>query len=587
MAEITIRKSFHNKKGIDIWLVKLDAKVDYSQFKNFERQVKVAGGYYSNFVKAFVFETEPSEQTLKEIFGGAESIGDVAKTKGVSENLIAKINLNIKNPTIRRDVLRDEFLAGKLEVAKSQYFNGMTDSTEYIADKDLVWQDIKTSDKEWILKEIADTYRSPYAYANKTITKGSYTFRYKEGIIMPEAPKSIRQKQSNFYIIMADPEVDQETQFKTTGSHYSNPDIEVGTRVILAYYGKKYCGQIIDKKINRYTITMRAIFGGTTETRDEVSANYTIKLDNGIILTNSSYFDIDTDNSCDEIAPNAIFYDGNFEFPEGVWNKVKTQVSSINRAKASAASRKKAEYKESDLKQAQLSTKKLMNMLPLWLAWEVQNMEYARQITGESEEEQSNRLGKWKDEFGIEPKEVKLGEIKQDKEIAMEEAVEQAKTKEQLEKFLEYKNYPFPTEKTKYYYTIAALERLSGKPVNRVWPIIDNRTMWLAGKGQLKFRQLELAKLTGIAYHTQKDSGVQNLSKAYADWLIKNTNLGDEVFSIDIPIENTEEVVILPEITKESIEKRLRGLQIANKLKPDDKTISTRILNLQMKLNKM
>jgi hypothetical protein len=586
MAEITIRKSFHNKKGIDIWLVKLDAKVDYSQFKNFERQVKVAGGYYSNFVKAFVFETEPSEQTLKEIFGGAESIGDVAKTKGVSENLIAKINLNIKNATVRRDVLRDEFLAGKLEVAKSQYFNPMTDSTEYTATKDLVWQDIATADKEIILRTIADTYHSPYAYGDKTITKGSYTFRYKEGIIIPEAPKSIRQKQSNFYIILADPEVDQATQFKTTGSHYRNIDIEVGTRVVLAYYGKKYCGQIIDKKVDSNTWISRAIFGGAEETRNEVSANYTVKLDNGIIV-NSTYFDIDTDNSCDEIAPNAIFYDGNFEFPEGVWNKVKTQVSSINRAKASAASRKKAEYKESDLKQAQTSTNALMGMLPLWLAWEVQNMDYARQITGESEEEQSNRLDKWKNEYGIEPKSVELGEVKQDKELAMEKKAEQAKTKEQLEKFIEYKNYPFPTEKTKYYYTIVALERLSGKPVNRVWPIIDNRTMWLAGKGQLKFRQLELAKLTGIAYHTQKDSGVQNLSKAYADWLIKNTNLGDEVFSIDIPIENTEEVVILPEITKESIEKRLRGLQIANKLKPDDKAISTRILNLQMKLNRM
>lgn len=55
----TIEKTIHTKKNIDIWVCKLENKLSKEEFKEFLEEIKNLGGYYSRFVKGFVFEFDP------------------------------------------------------------------------------------------------------------------------------------------------------------------------------------------------------------------------------------------------------------------------------------------------------------------------------------------------------------------------------------------------------------------------------------------------------------------------------------------------------------------------------------------------
>lgn len=57
----TITKQYHEKKGVDIWVVRLEAKVDDDTFAELREFAKrLHRGYYSTFfgVNGFVFKTE-------------------------------------------------------------------------------------------------------------------------------------------------------------------------------------------------------------------------------------------------------------------------------------------------------------------------------------------------------------------------------------------------------------------------------------------------------------------------------------------------------------------------------------------------
>lgn len=45
----TITKQYHEKKGIDIWVVRLEVKVDDNTFAELKSFAKELRGYYSNF----------------------------------------------------------------------------------------------------------------------------------------------------------------------------------------------------------------------------------------------------------------------------------------------------------------------------------------------------------------------------------------------------------------------------------------------------------------------------------------------------------------------------------------------------------
>lgn len=64
----TITKQYHEKKGIDIWVVRLEVKVDDNTFAELKSFAKELRGYYSNFkgVNGFVFKSEEEAEDFGE-----------------------------------------------------------------------------------------------------------------------------------------------------------------------------------------------------------------------------------------------------------------------------------------------------------------------------------------------------------------------------------------------------------------------------------------------------------------------------------------------------------------------------------------
>jgi len=65
--QFSIEKSIHTKKNINIWICKLTEKVSKEEFKQILEDIKDKGGYYSRFVKGFVFEFDPTNILNNEV----------------------------------------------------------------------------------------------------------------------------------------------------------------------------------------------------------------------------------------------------------------------------------------------------------------------------------------------------------------------------------------------------------------------------------------------------------------------------------------------------------------------------------------
>lgn len=88
-ADFSIEKSTHTKTGEDIWIVKLNERVDKEAFDEINSKIKKLGGYYSRYVKGFVFNEDPTEtlNTLKE--GRVEVVKEMTedRAKAVADKL--------------------------------------------------------------------------------------------------------------------------------------------------------------------------------------------------------------------------------------------------------------------------------------------------------------------------------------------------------------------------------------------------------------------------------------------------------------------------------------------------------------------
>jgi hypothetical protein len=62
-VELTVEKSLHDKKQIDIWIVRLSERVDRNTYKELLGKAKRLGGYWSRFSQGFIFkEEEPAKR---------------------------------------------------------------------------------------------------------------------------------------------------------------------------------------------------------------------------------------------------------------------------------------------------------------------------------------------------------------------------------------------------------------------------------------------------------------------------------------------------------------------------------------------
>ncbi len=59
-----VEKDFHTKKEIDIWKIKLSKqhRITRVHFTQLKQEVKQLNGYYSHYSRAFIFETEPTQE---------------------------------------------------------------------------------------------------------------------------------------------------------------------------------------------------------------------------------------------------------------------------------------------------------------------------------------------------------------------------------------------------------------------------------------------------------------------------------------------------------------------------------------------
>jgi hypothetical protein len=398
MANYTLTEGWHNQKNKKIWLVKPSGKLDYSEYKKLEGRIKIIGGYYSRFTKAFVFDNEPSVEQLDEAFGNVADISSQARSAGVPERQMARIAFG-KYAKVDRRTLRSEYDAGKLLVARTSYFDGMYDTTRSIPANEQVW-----SSKDTGFERQFDYSSSPYI-SGDYIHFGDYEAKYKPDIVPLVLAAPPRQSSLNFYVnVDDDSKVNDEDRFTLDRVDSDRKDLEEGQRVIMSLYGNKYCGKIIDKQISKYRTSTRVWGSSETTYTDHEDVKYKVLLDNGITQTYAT-FKLDTDNECDEITVPAITdVDGEKKLPEAFWSfDIVRKINSINSLKKQKSARKKAEYIAQDQKAIDRSMKVFLMNAASWLGWEKDNKEYSMKITGETEAEQEYRTDKWLNELGTVP----------------------------------------------------------------------------------------------------------------------------------------------------------------------------------------
>ena len=396
MAKFTISESFHDKKNKPIWLVKPTERLDMADFKRLERSIKTIGGYYSRFVRAFVFEKEPNETQLNEAFDETMPL-----TQSVSSNQeVAKIPMSGKYTPVDKSTLRSEYEKGKLLVAAASYFDGMIDMETSIPESEMVWSD-KNAGFE---RELS--YDSKRAYVSGNVIRiGYYEAKYKPEIVPLVLATPTKQKSINFYVDVEDDgnRSANSNFFRLDSSDSSNKDIPNGTRVYMALYGKKMCGEVIDKKISKYTTSMWS-YGSSEKTYQEhEDISYTVKLDNGILQTHANFKIADQDDCKDPVIP-AINQEGNLMFPDAFWNEyIVRMIRTINSLKRTMAARKNKNYAANDQANILRYSDTLHSNMIKWNNWEMQNMKSALTVTHENPEEQKYRMEKWASEFKIMP----------------------------------------------------------------------------------------------------------------------------------------------------------------------------------------
>lgn len=413
MSKYSVTKSRHTKKGIDIWLVKPSERVDMTTYKKIESQIKLIGGYYSRFVRAFVFEKEPDTQKLDEIFGETSSISDTARQAGVSQNKVALIKLGGNWQSVDKRTLRKEYDDRKLLVARTNYFDAMTDSNRSVPENERDWSDRDGGfEREF-------TYSSKPYISGDVIKFGDYSAKYKSDIVQPVTITSNLPKSYNYYVDVDHDNVpNEENPYELDRVDSDNLDIQDGARVVMSLYGNKYCGEVTKKEIREYSIRT----WGQPDAEIRQSVYYSVLLDNGVKQSIAT-FKLDTDNECDEMSVPAILKDDSYKLPESFWtNDIVGQIKKINALKRQKAARKKAEYAKQDQQWIDTHEFTFNKNAALWLGWELGNMEYSRHVTGENETQQAFRIDKWQNELGYKPTESPAPKVESTSEKKIEQA---------------------------------------------------------------------------------------------------------------------------------------------------------------------
>ena len=395
IAPYNVIKSKHTKTGADIWVVTMKERYDLSTYRAIESKIKQSGGFWSGFVKGFLFKNEPNADILDNVFGVATIHAE--RNAEIPQSKRGIIPFNEANPheTVNRGILKREWEAGKMLAGAYKHFDGMRDMDVYV-------DDIKYFSKgenEYVDGGLDRDFTSSYdnarsEYSTKKITLGNYYLKYKPDIIITDTKKPTGLFSYNYYV-----NVDKNAERKEIEmpSQSKNFDLPNGTRVRVEHYGKVYCGTIIGSAISTTTSHM----WGSDEKKVDKDINYKIRLDNGLTSTWSKF---EVSEKCTEIEQPLLKKGDRIDYPESVWFDITYKITnSLKHLKRSLAARKLEKYRISDQKEIDRAEKELFANMSIFLAWELSAPLFVESVTGENEAEQTERRKLWQEKLNIQP----------------------------------------------------------------------------------------------------------------------------------------------------------------------------------------
>lgn len=400
-APYSVIKSKHTKTGKDIWIVRMVNRFDSSTYKAIESKIKQNGGFWSGFVKGFLFNVEPNPDILDNIFGVATIHAQVNESVPQSQRGLITFNEANRYETVNRGILKKEWEAGKMVAAGYKHFDGMQDMDVYTPDSELVY--VSKGENEWIDQSLDSDFSSSYEsarsnYDSKTITIGSYYLKYKPEIIITDIKKPSGLFSYNYYVNV-DKKVER-TEKPDFENQSKNFGIANGTKVKIEHAGKYYCGEVISNRENTVSITSWS-GGSEREVKKETTVHYKIRLDNGLTM------DIDRfqiSDSCVEIEQPLLIRNGKIDWPESVWYDITYAITGrLTGLKRQLAARKLEKYRVQDKKYIAEYEAKLFKDMALFLAWEQTAPLFVESITGETESEQEQRRKLWSEKLNIQP----------------------------------------------------------------------------------------------------------------------------------------------------------------------------------------
>ncbi len=202
-------------------------------------------------------------------------------------------------------------------------------------------------------------------------------------------------KASNFYVNMKWETVHGD--FDVQGD--KKKSYNIGDRVVTQSFGFKRTGTVVADK--SYKLRFRTLVGGS-ESESEMNYTYEIQNDSGVIDSMQWSENIrpmepnEEANSIPDIF-SLPSYSGRpeYRFPSLVFDAIKENVRHYKYDLEKADRAKKAENIASWKRSAEVTKQKFIQLMTDWYWWEGYFLDFAREITGETIEEQKTRRGYW------------------------------------------------------------------------------------------------------------------------------------------------------------------------------------------------
>lgn len=408
--DYTYTKEKHTKTGEDLWVMRLASsdRLDRSEFNELRAKIKSIGGWWTRFKKGFVFKFDAEEQ-LEEMFGKNEGSTD----SGTSIAPSSKKGIELAKGRVNKNSRYINYIKNNIKSATC-YYLGYDEPVPYRDNDEATPEEVKKQ-----LESKDYNYLSYSGNGNFFLSiHSNYNYNFKvEGVTDLIDTTNQGLKSYNFYIpIESKPNwgYDRKENVDTAGSslHGKSSDIKneynVGDKVIYQKFGYLIRGVI--EKDKSYTSSVTSyMYGDEKNKNTEVSTNYyyNIKNSSGIIDESLPPNNIMLDDGREIVefdyvksnVPNIDYFEKHEAYhPYSFWDHMIKVVGYYKDAVPTGGRARKQSTIESYKKQAEKYKSQAGQLKQNWFNWELSslaNFETSRKVTGETEEEQKQRIELW------------------------------------------------------------------------------------------------------------------------------------------------------------------------------------------------